>query len=808
MHGPTEFLPLTFYFSAPYALAAGNARAAWYGFTGTPSVMFDGILEEVGGLSSGSMYPTYNADYNTRSAIASPLIINGAYTVLNGQVDASFTVQVDQAVSGTNTIHIFVCQEGLHGQSNMVVDVLNTEAFTLTNPGQTTVVTRSFTMDPSWTESNLRIIALVQNNNTKEILQTNQAVPDYACTVQVDCDPDGVQAGWNLQGPSGLNMNGQGDLSLSLFESGTFTLTWDAVSWWTSPTTNPQVLTVADDGTITFVGSYTDGPFVADTALPVGNTGIGCGVSLVDVDEDGDLDIHIVNYGSTDGLLINDGMGSFTNISAGPMADTGHGRSCAWADFNGDGHLDVYLVKENEANVLLAGDGTGNFTVDPAYGLADAGPGYAAAWFDYEHDGDLDLYIAQHGAENALLQNIGDPGVGFMIFSPVTGSPANNIGNGTAICLTDGDLDGDTDIYLTNQYNPNLYLEDTALGLDDISHTSNLDDLNNSTGAAWGDYDNDGDFDLYIANEGNADKFYRCTGPFQYNLIPDAVVADTGNSRGVAWVDVDNDGWLDLYVVRNGQADLMLINDQAGSFYRVPVGAPEADGPGNAVVCGDLDGDHRLDIFISREGAADVLLHNMRGTANHWLTVNLQATTSNTSALGAKISLTAGGITQTRLVVSGTGYMCNAPLQQHFGLGTATSVDQMQITWPDGEVQTLTGFAGDQDLDIVQGQSPFSGVDDNTPRVTSLGQAYPNPFNPVTTISYELATAGKVCLEVFTLDGRKVTTLANGEQLAGQHKVVWKGTDDRGRSIASGSYLYRLRTADGVSRTGRMTLIK
>ncbi len=810
MHGPTEFLPMTFYFTAPYALPEGNDRATWYGFSGTPSVMFDGVIAEVGGMSSGTMYPTYNADYNTRSSIASPLIINGAYTVLNGQVNASFTIQVDLAVTGTNTLHVFVCQEGLHGQSNMVVDVLDTEPFTLTTVGQTTVATRSFTMDASWTESDLRIIALVQNDNTKEILQSCQAVPDYACTVVVDCVPDGVEAGWRLQGPSGLDMDGTGDLTLNLFEAGQFTLTWDSVPWWTSPAVNPQTQTVAEDGTITFTGSYADGPFLPDTALPLGDPGVGCSVSLVDVDEDGDLDIHLVNNGSADRLLSNDGHGIFTDIAAGPVADTGAGRSCAWADFNGDGHLDMYLVKENEANILLAGDGTGAFTLDPAYGIGDTGPGYAAAWFDYEHDGDLDLYIVQHGAENGLLQNIGDPGVGFVIFSPVAGTPANNLGNGTSITMTDGNLDGIPDLYVTNQYNANLYLEDTAIGFNDITGNTGLGDINNSTGAAWGDFDNDGDMDLYIANEGNPDKFYRCTGSFYYTLDPDPVVSDNGNGRGVAWVDVDNDGWLDLYVVRNGQQDLMLINDQAGGFFRVPVGVDEAGGPGNGVVCGDVDGDHRPDVFISREGTADVLLHNMRGVGNHWLEIALQASGANTSALGAMIKVTAGGITQTRLVVSGTGYMCNAPLRKHFGLGSASTIDQVEIRWPDGEVQTFGGFRANLTLHVVQGENPLSGVGDAVPAVTRLDGAYPNPFNPRTAFSFSLAHDDHVLLQVFDVRGRLVRSVVDADLPAGDFRgtYVWDGTDNQGRTVTSGTYFYRLTTGGGFTDTGKMLLLK
>ncbi len=809
MYGPTEFLPLTFYFSAPYALPEGNARASWYGFSGTPSVMFDGVIDEIGGMASGSMYPTYNADYNVRSAIASPLIINGAYTVLNGQVDATFTIQVDQAVTGANTVHVFVCQDGLHGQSNMVVDVLATEPFTLTNQGQTTVVTRSFTMDGAWTESDLRIIALVQNDNSKEILQSCLAVPDYACTVIVDCVPDGVGAGWHLQGPSGLDMTSAGDATLNLFEAGQFTLTWDDAPWWTSPAVNPQTLTVPEDGTITFTGLYSDGPFLADTALPLGDPGVGCGVSLVDVDEDGDLDIHLVNNGTADHLLANDGVGGFTDIAAGPVADAGAGRSCAWADFNGDGHLDVYLVKENEANVLLAGDGAGNFTVDAAYGVADTGPGYAAAWFDYEHDGDLDLYIVQHGAENALLQNIGDPGVGFMIFTPLTGGPANNLGNGTSVTFTDGNLDGLVDFYVTNQYNANLYMEDTSQGLDDLTGSTGLGDISNSTGAAWGDFDNDGDFDLYIANEGNPDKFYRCTGSARYTLDPSPVLSDNGNGRGVAWVDVDNDGWLDLYITRHGQQDLMLINDQTGGFFSVPVGVDEAGGPGNGVVCGDVDGDHRPDVFISREGAADVLLHNERGAGNHWLDIGLRTSDANTSALGAVVKVTTGAMTQTRLVASGTGYMCNAPLRQHFGLGAAATVDQVEIHWPDGEIQTFGPFRANVSLQVVQGGNPLSGVGDAIPAVTRLEGAYPNPFNPRTAINFSLARSGHVRLRIFDVRGRLVRALVDADLPAGsyRHTYMWDGTDEAGRAVTSGTYFYRLETG-GFTDTGKMLLLK
>ncbi|MFH2051523.1 MAG: FG-GAP-like repeat-containing protein [bacterium] len=770
--------------------------------------MFDGTILEVGGLPSGTMFPYYDVDYGTRAAIASPLVMSGVFSVINDQAEASFDITVDAAISGAHTVHFFVCIDGLHGQSNMVVMMPATEPFTLTTPAQTTTVTRTFTMDPSWNVDDLRIIALVQKNTTKEILQAASAIPDYASTVAIDCDPDGVEAGWLLEGPDGISIRGSGDTSLNLFRFGQFTLTWDEIPWWTGPAVNPQVLTVAEDGAITFTGAYSDGPFQPLTAGAVGDPGPGRGVSLVDVDGDGDLDVHVINQGGVDQLLRNDGNETFTDIAAGPLADPGAGVSGAWADFNGDGHLDVYLARDGEASVLLAGDGSGGFAVDPAYGVNVTVPAAGASWFDFRQDGDLDLFILNHGAANTVLENIGDPGVGYTLFVPVVGTPLNNLGNSSAHCWNDGNLDGRMDLYLARKFNANVYLENTVLGFQDVSGSSNTNDNSNSYGAAWGDYDNDGDFDLYVANGGNADRLYRCTGPFQYSLNPGANLGDTGQGRGVAWADLDNDGFLDLYVTRSGQSDLMLINDGAGGFTRIPVGPAEADGASNAVGCGDLDGDGRLDVFITKDGQPNVLLVNQVANANHWLQLALTGNAPNTSAIGARIVVSTGGVSRSRLVVSGSGYLSNSPLVQHFGLGDAGLVDQVEIFWPDGTIQSFGPIAADRTVAVIQGQDPVSAVGDRTPRAAALGQAHPNPFNPSTTIGFELAAPGPVRLAVYALDGRLVATLAEGPHAAGPHAVTWRGEDDGGRPVASGSYLYRLETGDGSVRTGRMTMVK
>ncbi len=808
VYDTTEFLGMTFYFGAPYSTPEGNARANWYGLSGAPNVMFGGTYNSVGGIGSGSMFSYYNPVVQSQLATASPLIMVANYTMIGDEVMLSVQIDVDLAVSGSNNqVLFFVCQEGLHEQSNMVRDMLANEPFTLTAPGQTVTVDRTFTMDPNWNEPDLRLIILVQDMTTKEIHQATLAVSDYAAQVVVNAEPDGVEASWNLTGPD-LDITRSGDLILNLWAAGSYTITWQDIPRWNSPANNPETLIVAEDGVITFLGVYSDGPFSSSTAGDLGNTGPGQAVSLVDVDNDGDLDIHVANEGAADQMLRNDGGGVFSDIATGPIAEAGASRGAAWADIDGDGNLDVFLSQNNEINILLIGDGSGGFTTATSFGLDDAGPGSSANWVDFDLDGLMDLYVVNNGRENTLLKGYGDIGGGTFLFTKETGATSDD-GSGVAACWADGDLDGRPDLFIANQFQTNVYLQNNDFGFLDVTSTASLVNSNKAAGAAWGDYDNDGDFDLYVANEDAGDRLYRCINDFRFSLMSGANLGDTGNGKGVAWVDFDNDTFLDLYVVRSGQTDLLLLGDGAGNFERVPVGPVEADGPGNAVACGDMDGDGDIDVFISREGASNVLFTNELADGNRWLKLHLTGSGINTCAIGARVVLSTDGVSQTRMVTSGSGYLCNNALDLHFGLGASTIVDQIEIFWPDGTYQLLGPTFSNQALAIVQGEDLASPVDDTVPtRVTALGLAHPNPFNPTTTIEFTLARPDNARLDVFTVDGRLVRTLVDRGLKAGPHTATWNGTDHQGRTVASGTYFYRLTTADGFSEAGRMVLVK
>lgn len=804
---------MTFYLGGSYSIPEGNSRASWYGISGTPNVMFDGVEQSVGGQSTGSMYATYLPMVAGRALSSSPLIMNAAYVALGNEMSVTVNIQVDEAITGTNhQVSFFVCQEGYHNQSNMVVDMLASEPFVLDTPGQTTLVNRDFTLGSSFTEEDMRIIILVQNMTTKEILQATMATADYAGTLMVDAEPNGVNAPWRLQGPEGLDFTGSGDRTLNMFFTGDYTLTFLDVPAWTLPGNNPQVQTLVDDGFVTFTGVYTDGPFTVVADGPINNAGSARGVSLVDYDNDGDLDIHVINNGTADQLLRNDGSLEFSDAATGLMADIGAGSSSAWVDYNRDGNQDVLLGREGEANLLLAGDGTGGFLPANSIGIDDAGPATSVSWVDYDLDGNLDIYVANKtgdGVTNLLIRSLGDFGGGFFVFTATPG-PTSNTGNSNGANWVDLNQDQRPDLYIVNSFSSNSLLNNSTYGFDDATAASGIGDVFNGMGSAWGDYDNDGDLDLYLSNGAMADHIFNHNGDFLFNPITGPNTADTGNGRGVVWADFNNDTNLDVYVVRHNEPDLFLLSDGAGGFQKIPVGPSEADGPGNAVACGDIDGDGGIDLFITRDGVSNVLLANNMTGGNNYFELNLTGSDLQPDAIGAVVRLTAGGITQMRHVSAGGGYLAMDAKSIHFGLAAIPTIDTVEITWPDGTVQTLSNLAVNQIMQVTMGEDVLSAAGDDLtlPRATMLGLAHPNPFNPSTTINFALAQSGPTRLDIFTVDGRHVRSLVSGDMSAGTHSVTWTGQDEHGRAMASGAYFYRLSSADGSNQTGRMVMVK
>jgi len=570
-------------------------------------------------------------------------------------------------------------------------------------------------------------------------------------------------------------------------------------------------LTVANDSfsdAKTVAGCIAVGQFEALADIPLGNSGPARGVSLADYDGDHDLDVLVTSYNAPSRLLRNDGDMMFVDATVGPLAIAAPAVAAVWADFDNDGDLDIFQTLDGQANRLLRNNGVGGFAdVADASMVADPGAGRAAGWADYNGDGKVDLCVVNGGQDNILYRSYGDPGTGSWLF---LGSPfgGGNTGNDNCMSWADFDNDGDQDYYLTYRYGANRLMQNGgAYGFLNRATSVPLADTGNGMGCAWGDYDNDGWLDLYVANGSSRDLLVHNDGG-SFWLVSGGPLGDIGQTRGVAWGDADNDGDLDLYVTRYGQFDLLLRNDGGDVFTSIPTAVAPTNGNGVGCAWGDLDGDGDLDLYLANDGGPSALLRNKIVNSNHWLEIDLVGVASNRSAIGARVRAVTGERRQLREVSGGSGYYSQNALTVHFGLGESAEVDSLQVIWPNGDVRVLCNLPADRHVTIWQDQTNGVAMPEPLPKVFALEQCRPNPFNPVTTIRFDLPRDSRVSLRVYDLAGRMVQTLVADELLtAGQQEVVWRGCDEAGRQMGSGVYFYRME-AGSFSDTRRMTLVK
>ncbi len=780
----------------------------WYDALGNPAAVFDGWEMEVGGIGEGSMFYRYDPIVASHVPVPSPLELSALYS-LDGLV-ATINVRVtvtDTVTTPSNQIEFVVVEDGAHDGVNLARDVLASEPFTLTLPGQSLEVTRQAGVHHTWVLENVRFIVFVQSRGEgKEVLQANQAAPDSAVFVEVVTEPDSLYIPWSLAGPAGLAISGRGDDILLLPDEGSYTLTWQTVPYWSEPQPATINAVAAEGDTLTFAATYTDPPFTTVQAGPLGDSGPGRSVSCVDFDTDGDLDIYVVNHQQPNLLLRNDGGLTFVDVATWPLADWGPGGGAVWADFDNDGDPDVYLTRPGLANALLQNE-AGHFTDVTVAPLDDAGPGVSAAWADFDHNGFLDLYLVNDDEPDCLFAGYGEI-VGMWVWlSQATG--LGHTGPGRNAGWADYDNDGDADLFLTNHGVANkLFRNQGPLGFEDATGLGFLADQGNGAGVAWGDLNNDGWLDLYFTNDGQPDVLAQ-NGGGMFCPLPPGNLGDPANGQAVNCADFDNDGDLDLFVGRCGQMDFLLVNNGGWQFARSVLVVPGTDGCSTSAACGDFDADGDIDIYVLNPEGPNLLLVNEINSGNHWLQVGLQGTDSNGSALGARLRLVAGGMVQYREIAAGNGnFSQDSPLAA-FGLGAAAVVDTLEVRWPSGLVQAWAGFPADQVLRIREGDD--TSLEDQSdpegqpqaenqapPGRLGLHPCFPNPFNPGTTISFSLARSRRVKISVLDLAGRQIAVVASREFPPGSHSLTWNGCDLAGRSVSSGTYLVRMETEDRV----------
>ncbi len=495
---------------------------------------------------------------------------------------------------------------------------------------------------------------------------------------------------------------------------------------------------------------------------------MGSGAAFLDYNNDGWLDIYLVNGGAVPGypppqpirnaLFRNNGDGTFTDVtaSAGVDGNRHYGMGVAAADFDGDGWTDIFVTTFGR-NLLYRNRGNGTFAeVTDQAGVAGSGWSTSAAFFDYDRDGDLDLFVARYvdydfdrnvtcghpargiraychpdiydGIPSLLYRNNGDG-----TFTDV--SQASGIGThtGKSLGVVAADFNGDgwIDLYVANDSVRNFLFRNNGDGtFEEIAIPSGvaLDEGGRpqaGMGTAAGDYDGDGRLDLIVTNlDLEYNDLYRNLGEFFMDASFQAGFASPSLPLvgwGTGFFDYDNDGDLDILVVNGHDIDnieefrpgesypqpKLLFENTGGRFREVAADHGQAltkPAVSRGAAFGDYDNDGDVDVLVLNLGGSPALLRNDGGNSNHWLSLSLEGTKSPPDPIGARIRLTAGGHTQTQHVVGGGSYLSSSDRRIHFGLGQADRAERIEISWPSGTVDVLENVAAGSFYRVREGE--------------------------------------------------------------------------------------------------------
>ncbi|MGA8530305.1 MAG: CRTAC1 family protein [Acidobacteriaceae bacterium] len=442
-------------------------------------------------------------------------------------------------------------------------------------------------------------------------------------------------------------------------------------------------------------------------------------------------------------LLHNNGDGTFADVTqkAGLTgADLGLCFGVAVADYDNDGSDDIFICTAGR-NALYHNNGDGTFTdVTTGSGL-DHKPdnllSVGAAWFDYDNDGLLDLIVTNYtvwtpetdkrcrmseaqeeycsptlyrSVESRLYRNLGHGR-----FQDVTEASGigKSLGKGMGISIADFNGDGHMDIFVANDTEPNFLFINQGdgtfkeSGLEfGVAYNAQGDSVS-GMGCDAKDFNNDGRADIVyndlsgqvfgLLRNDNGKSFADVTWPSHIGPLSHSL-----SGWSIGFVDYNNDGWKDIYSANGDVDDLTAASKQHDTMFQNVDGKTFIDatgtmGPdfgllgyqrGSAFV--DLNNDGFMDLVVTSLGEKPRILLNNALNANHWLLFDLRGRRSNRNGIGANIKVVTGsGRTLYNHATTSVGFMSSSDRRVHFGLGTETKVDFVEIRWPSGIVQRI-----------------------------------------------------------------------------------------------------------------------
>jgi enediyne biosynthesis protein E4 len=521
-----------------------------------------------------------------------------------------------------------------------------------------------------------------------------------------------------------------------------------------APTALLQYTDVAESAQIRFKHnpSVTQQKYILET--------IGAGGAFFDYDNDGLLDIYLVNgahlpdlkkseAGFYNQLYRNNGNGVFTDTTekAG-VAGRGYGGGVAAGDYDNDGHEDLY-VTTYQGNILYRNKGDGTFAdVTNQAGVTDGKWSTSAAFLDYNNDGKLDLFVTHYvkftfennvvckdwegrpyychpdvydGLPNSLYRNNGD---GTFTDVSMAAGIHNPQGKGLGVVAADYDGDGHIDIFVANDAVANFLYHNRGDGtFEDVTLISGTGYDRNGRpqscmGTDFGDYDRDGKLDLIVTNlEFETHTLYRNKG--------DGTFEDSTQETGVAqatfyyagwgtkFFDFDNDGFEDLFIANGGLLDNIELHKKGVTYAQSKLLLRNSNGKfinetkrygtdllkptvARGAAFGDYDNDGDIDVLVLNNAQPPNLFRNDGGNLNHWFQIKLVGTKSNRNAIGARVTVTAGDLRLADQVRGGGSYLSASDYRLHFGLGKRTQIDSLEIRWPSGSEQRLKNIKANQ----------------------------------------------------------------------------------------------------------------
>ena len=448
-----------------------------------------------------------------------------------------------------------------------------------------------------------------------------------------------------------------------------------------------------------------DGHFIDVTETAgVGDTGYGMAASAGDIDNDGDADLYVANFGN-DRLYRNNGDGTFTDITEIAGIDNDLWSIAAvYLDFDADGDLDIFVVNylvyalsmpvttykgivgyghprsyEGTPDVLYRNNGDGTFTnIAETVGVTNPseGRGMAAIACDYDNDGFPDIYVANDTSRNFMYHNNGDGTFTDESLFIGVGYDEKGVAEGS-MGVDAGDYNGDGwfDFIVANSEKATLYKNEEGLFFVDATADSGLEQPTLpfvGFSPLFLDYDNDGHLDMFCAN---------------------------GHPQDVIDILTDHETYAqrDQLFRNNGNGSYTDVSETAGDYFAVPL-------VGRAAAMADYDNDGDTDIVIMNSNQRAVLLRNDGGNLKNWVGIKLVGRRSNRDGIGAKVRLVAGGMTQIREVKSGSSYASGSDMRLLFGLGDTQHVEKITIVWQRGTTQALEDVSINQYLTIVESE--------------------------------------------------------------------------------------------------------